>query len=52
MAKQKYTKEQILMLAAYWKRDYRTIERWLNAPKHPVITHPETIKIIQSIMKA
>jgi hypothetical protein len=43
----KINKRTILLLAAHWSKDIRTIRRWLKE-NHPMITHPESQHIIKS----
>ena len=43
----KLSDKQIKFLAAVWDKDVRTIRRWLKN-NHPMLTHPDSIKIIKN----
>ncbi len=40
-------KKVVKRLAAHWVKDERTIKTWLKKKNHPMITHPDSQKIIQ-----
>lgn len=46
----KMTNKTILLLAAKWEKDPRTIRRWVKK-NNPMITHPESQIIIKQSTK-
>lgn len=57
MVKKKEKSEQkklpmsvIYALAAYWGKDYRTIQRWVKVSS-PMLEHPKSVEIIKSFSK-
>ena len=53
MVKKKEKSEQkklpmsvIYALAAYWGKDYRTIQRWVKVSS-PMLEHPKSVEIIE-----
>lgn len=44
----KVSKKALKELAAHWVKDERTIRGWLKKNNHPMITHPESQKIINN----
>ena len=43
----KLNKTQILLLAAHWRKDIRTIKRWAKKD-NPMLTHSDSITIINN----
>jgi len=43
----KLTEKQILLLAAEWGKDPRTIREWVKK-ENPMLTHPQSLKIINN----
>lgn len=43
----KYTKKVVMLLAAHWGKDPRTIKSWIKK-KNPLLTHPDSISIVKN----